>query len=192
MEESTLFYILLPVFIFVARVLDVSINTIRIIYVLAGKKLVATILGFMESLIWLLAIRQIFNHLDNIYSYIAYPAGFACGILVGMRIEERIALGKVIIRIISHENLDPFKNYLIEKKMRYSIINSEGAGGQEIILFTVAKREQMPELEKVMAREIPTAFYTVEAIKSATEVGLVSEQPSRRGIGAWLTSVKRK
>lgn len=192
MDDSTLFYILLPLFIFFARILDVSINTIRIIYVLAGKKYVATVLGFIESLIWLLAIRQIFAHLDNIYSYIAYPAGFACGIFVGMKIEEHIALGKVIIRVISHDDVTSFKNYLVDKKMRYSIINSEGAGGQETILFTVAKREQMPELEKVMALEIPTAFYTVEAIKSANEVGLLAEQPSRRGIGAWLTSIKRK
>lgn len=192
MEESSLFYILLPLFIFFARVLDVSINTIRIIYVMAGKKYISAVLGFLESLIWLLAIRQIFNHMDNLYSYIAYPAGFACGILVGMKIEERIALGKVIIRIISHADIVPVKNYLINKKMRYSIINSEGAGGQETILFTVAKREQVPELEKLMALEIPTAFYTVEAVKSASEVGLLIEKPSRRGIGAWLTSIKRK
>ena len=192
MEDSTLFYILLPLFIFFARILDVSINTIRIIYVLAGKKYIATILGFFESLIWLLAIRQIFNHLDNMYSYIAYPAGFACGILVGMKIEERIALGKLIIRIISKESITPFKNYLIENDLRFSLIQSEGAAGEECILFTVIKREQLSELEDVLRKHVPNAFYTVESVKAANEAGLMPERPSRRGIGTWLTSVKRK
>ncbi|MGK7389238.1 MAG: DUF2179 domain-containing protein [Candidatus Cyclobacteriaceae bacterium M2_1C_046] len=192
MEDSTLFYILLPLFIFFARVLDVSINTIRIIYVLAGKKYMATILGFFESLIWLLAIRQIFEHLDNVYSYIAYPAGFACGILVGMKIEERIALGKVVVRIISSEDMGPFKEHLIANNMRFSLINSQGIKGPETILFTVVKREELSEVENIIKKDIPHAFYTVEGIKSASESGLLIEQPTRRGIGSWLSSVKRK
>jgi hypothetical protein len=93
--------VVLPIFIFIARIADVSINTIRIIYVLGGRRMTSTILGFIESLIWLLAIRQIFEHLDNWAAYIAYPAGFASGILVGMILEERIAYGKVIVRIIT-------------------------------------------------------------------------------------------
>lgn len=192
MEESTLFYIILPIFIFFARVLDVSINTIRIIYVLAGKKYMATILGFFESLIWLLAIRQIFEHLDNIYSYIAYPAGFACGILVGMKIEERIALGKLVIRIITSEDIALFKEHLINKNIRFTIISSEGLKGPETILFTVIKREELEELEGIIRRDIPFAFYTVESVKSANETGIVTEKPSRRGIGSWLSSIKRK
>src|SRR5882757_5917305 len=89
-------YLLLPLLIFLARVTDVSINTIRIIYVLGGRRVTATLLGFFESFIWLMAIRQIFEHLDNWICYVAYPAGFALGIFVGMIIEERIAYGKVI------------------------------------------------------------------------------------------------
>lgn len=190
--DSSLFYIILPLFIFFARVLDVSINTIRIIYVLAGKKYMATILGFFESLIWLLAIRQIFEHLDNVYSYIAYPAGFACGILVGMKIEERIALGKLVVRIISNEDIVPFTRHLLDKNLRYSLIRSEGAKGKETILFTVIKRDELGALEKIIKSDLPNAFYTVESIKSAGEAGLLTEQPSRRGIGSWLSSVKRK
>lgn len=192
MEEATLIYILLPIFIFCARVLDVSINTIRIIYVMAGKKYMATVLGFFESLIWLVAIRQIFNHLDNVYSYIAYPAGFAVGILVGMKIEEKIALGKLIIRIISKENIAPFKQFLVDKDLRYSMIKSEGTTGEESILFTVIKREQLEEIETALRKTIPNAFYTVESVKAASETGLLSEKPSRRGLGTWLTSIKRK
>ena len=86
-------FVLLPFLIFLARIGDVSINTIRIIYVLGGRRMTASLLGFFESFIWLMAIRQIFEHLDNWICYVAYPAGFACGIFVGMMIEERIAYG---------------------------------------------------------------------------------------------------
>lgn len=97
-SENVFSYVLLPLLIFIARITDVSINTIRIIYVLGGRRLTATVLGFFESFIWLMAIRQIFEHLDNWICYVAYPGGFAMGILVGMMIEERIAYGKVIVR----------------------------------------------------------------------------------------------
>ena len=90
-SEWTFSYILLPFLIFFARILDVSINTIRIIFVMNGRKGISTFLGFFESLIWLLAIGQIFQNIDNPASYIAYPLGFASGIFVGMFIEEKLA-----------------------------------------------------------------------------------------------------
>jgi len=62
-------------------------------------------IGFFEAFIWLMAIRQIFAHLDNWICYIAYPAGFASGVMVGMIIEERIAYGKVIVRIITRKEV---------------------------------------------------------------------------------------
>ena len=84
-SENIFSYVLLPCLIFLARIGDVSINTIRIIYVLGGRRWTATMLGFFESFIWLMAIRQIFEHMDNWICYIAYPAGFASIILLQLR-----------------------------------------------------------------------------------------------------------
>ena len=112
-------YVLLPLLIFLARITDVSINTIRIIYVLGGRRLTSTILGFFESFIWLMAIRQIFEHMDNWICYVAYPGGFAMGILVGMMIEERIAYGKVIVRIITRKDVTELIGYL--NKNQFSV-----------------------------------------------------------------------
>ncbi|MDX1628095.1 MAG: DUF5698 domain-containing protein [Fulvivirga sp.] len=183
---------ILPLLIFFARIVDVSINTVRIIFVMTGRKGISTILGFLESLIWLLAIGQIFKHMDNVYSYIAYPAGFAAGIYVGMIIEEKLALGKVVVRIISPENIDSMVSYLQKRRYKYSIISGESDHGQEQIIFTVVERDALPEVKTVIAEEIPSAFYTVESVKSASEAGLLEEKPSRRGLGSWLGSVKRK
>ena len=114
-SETVFSYLLLPLLIFFARIGDVSINTIRIIYVLGGRRWTATLLGFFESFIWLMAIRQIFEHLDNWICYVAYPAGFASGIFVGMIIEERIAYGKVIVRIITRKEINELIGYLNQK-----------------------------------------------------------------------------
>lgn len=184
--------IVVPILIFFARILDVSINTIRIIFVMSGKKYIATLMGFLESLIWLLAIGQIFKHMDNVYCYIAYPAGFAGGIFIGMLIEEKIALGKVIIRVITAENLDSIIAYLNKHQFRFSVVSAESNEGKENLLFAVLKRDHVPVILDEIKRHLPKAFYTIESVKSASETGILTEKPSRRGIGAWLTSVRRK
>src|SRR6187455_1657675 len=130
-SESIFSFILLPVLIFLARITDVSINTIRIIYVLGGRRWTATMLGFFESFIWLMAIRQIFEHLDNWLCYVAYPAGFASGIFIGMIIEERIAYGKVIVRIITRKEVNVLITFLNSMKLRYTHVNAEGPDGHE-------------------------------------------------------------
>jgi uncharacterized protein YebE (UPF0316 family) len=185
-------FVLLPLLIFLARVTDVSINTVRIIFVMSGHKFISTILGFFESLIWLLAIGQIFQHLNNWVSYLAYPGGFAVGILVGMLIEERLALGKVVVRAITSESLSQILPYMESKGLRYTILSGETASGEERILFTVLRRDQLDELLEMFNKHIPQAFYTIESVKKASEHGILAETPSRRGIGSWLGSVKRK
>ena len=191
-DEETFGLVVVPLLVFFARILDVSINTVRIIFVMSGKKYISTLLGFLESLIWLLAIGQIFKHMDNVFCYIAYPAGFAGGILVGMMIEEKIALGKVIIRSITPEDLTVVKKFLLDNNFRYSVVDAESSEGKENLLFAVLKRDHIPEMLEVVKVNLPKAFYTIESVKSASEAGLLIEKPSRRGIGAWLTSSKRK
>ena len=185
--------VILPLMIFFARIVDVSINTIRIIFVMSGRKWISTLLGFFESLVWLLAIGQIFQHIDNIYSYIAYPAGFAAGIFVGMFIEERLAYGKVVVRLITREPLDPLLPFLDEKKWRYVMLNGESHEGAQQILFTVINREHIDLLLERFREHFPSGFYTIESVKSAAETSLLTEKPTgRRSIGSWLGSVKRK
>jgi uncharacterized protein YebE (UPF0316 family) len=186
-------FIILPLLIFIARIGDVSINTIRIIYVLGGRRWTATILGFFESFIWLMAIRQIFEHLDNWICYVAYPAGFASGIFVGMIIEERIAYGKVIVRIITRKDIHALIAYLNSQQFRYTRVNAEGPDGHENLVFTVLERERLESLLATLKEMLPSAFYTVEKVNRAAESGTVVVQESTRwSIGSWLRSVKRE
>jgi len=85
----------LPLLIFFARVCDVSLGTIRIIFISKGIKYLAPIVGFFEILIWLLAISQIMQNLTNPYYYIFYAGGFATGNLVGIILDEKLSIGTV-------------------------------------------------------------------------------------------------
>jgi len=191
-SENIFSYVLLPLLIFSARIFDVSINTIRIIYVLGGRRLTATVLGFFESFIWLMAIREIFEHLDNWICYIAYPGGFAMGILVGMMIEERIAYGKVIIRIITRKDVTELIAYLNKNQFRYTKVNAEGPDGHESLVFTVLERERLEDLLSEMKAILPTAFYTVEKVNRAGEGGTVVQESTRWSIAGWLRGLKRE
>jgi len=171
--------------------MDVSINTIRIIYVLGGRRMTATLLGFFESFIWLMAIRQIFEHLDNWVCYIAYPGGFAMGILVGMMIEERIAYGKVIVRIITRKDVSELIAFLNSQQFRYTRVDSEGLDGPESLVFTVLPRENLEELLTKMKNILPTAFYTVEKVNRAAESGAVVQESTRWSIASWLRDRRR-
>ncbi|MDD1699528.1 MAG: DUF5698 domain-containing protein, partial [Methanoregula sp.] len=97
-------YVIIPLLIFCARICDVSLGTIRVIFISKGIKYLAPIIGFFEVIIWLLAIGQVMNNLTNFVAYGAYGAGFASGTYIGMLIEEKISLGLTSVRIITKKD----------------------------------------------------------------------------------------
>ena len=106
-------WIILPLLIFIARLGDVTMATLRHIFVSKGFKKIVPILGFFEVLIWLVAMRQVFSHLDNVACFIAWAAGFSAGTYLGMYIDERLAIGTQIIRIITAEDIMPLTDALL-------------------------------------------------------------------------------
>lgn len=190
-SEEIFSYLLLPLFIFLARICDVSINTIRIIYMLGGRRITSTLLGFFEAFIWLMAIRQIFQHLDNWACYFAYPAGFASGIFVGMIIEEKIAYGKVIVRIITRKEIAQLISFLNDHDFRYTRVQAEGPNGAENLVFTVLQRERLDDLLTKLKEILPTAFYTIEKVKAAGEGGGLPEERGGFKLYTWLRGIIR-
>lgn len=175
-DNSVFHFIILPILIFMARIVDVSINTIRIIFMLHGKKLLSTLLGFFESLIWLLAISQIFQNLSSWPTYLAYAAGFGSGIYVGMRIEEKLAIGRVVVRVITQVPAGELIEYLREKGYKSTILDAETSEGKVNILFTVIKREILPQTISVIKKFNPNAFYTVEGVKRVSDDDISDEK----------------
>jgi len=162
-------YILLPVLIFMARILDVSIGTIRVVFIMQGNKRLAPIIGFLESFIWLVAVSQIIKNVDNLISYVAFAAGFATGTFMGLIIEEKLAIGKVLIRIITKKAATELIQFLEENNFYFTNVPAEGRYGKVNVLFSVIRRERMSLILQGIKEFNPNAFYTIESVKSATE-----------------------
>ncbi|MFH0866794.1 MAG: DUF2179 domain-containing protein [Bacteroidota bacterium] len=162
-------WVILPILIFLARIVDVSIGTIRLIFVSKGLKAVAPLLGFFEVIIWLLAVSQIMKHLDNIICYIAYGGGFAMGNYVGMYIEEKLSIGNVIIRVIPKSDTTELIHHLMASNFGLTIVDAEGAQQKVKIIFSVIKRENANQFVSIINEYNPHAFYTIEEVKSVSE-----------------------
>jgi uncharacterized protein YebE (UPF0316 family) len=169
-------FIVLPLLIFLARIVDVSINTLRIIYMLHGKKLIAPILGFFEALVWILVISQVFQNLGSPLTYVAYSAGFGMGIFVGMLIEDKLAIGKVVVRIITQKDDAELIQFMNENNFRYSNVSADSENGAVNILFTVIKREDLKETLQAVKLYNPQAFYTVEGVKKVSDDDIANEK----------------
>ncbi len=162
-------WIILPLLIFMSRLADVSLATLRHIFISKGYKTLVPVLGFFEVPIWLIAIRQIFNNVDSVVCYIAWAAGFSAGTYLGMYLEEKLALGMQIIRIITSDDTDKLVEAFKNCKQGITVVNGYGAIGPVKVIFTVVKRTNKNEIIKLIHIHAPDAFYSVEEIKSSSQ-----------------------
>jgi uncharacterized protein YebE (UPF0316 family) len=183
-------YFILPILIFLARIFDVSIATLRIIFVMNGKKFLAPLLGFFESLVWLIAIGQIIQNIDNWVSYLAFASGFATGTFVGILIEEKLALGNLVVRVITRKEAIELIDFLKNNNYQYSIVEAEGKYGKVNILFSVIKRSQVKRLLNAIKMYNPQAFYTIESVKSVSETGIQAQNANYKGFK--MLNLKRR
>ena len=158
-------YIILPVLIFTARIFDVSLDTIRVIMVSKGYRKLAPYVGFFQVLIWIITITRIMENLDNWLTYVAYAAGFGMGTYVGMWIEERIAMGNELLRVITRAPADDLIKVLREKGYMVTVADGHGRDGAVGILFLVIKRKVLNEVVDLIKEYNPMAFYTVEDMR---------------------------
>ena len=169
MEELTTSFdvyawVVIPLLIFIARVADVSMGTIRVIFVARGLKYLAPIVGFFEVLIWLLAMSQIMQNLSNPVCYIAYSGGFAMGNFIGMLIAEKLSLGIVLIRVITNKDAANLIEYLKTADYGVTIIPGQGKMGKVQVIFTIVPRREVKRVIDLVKRFNPQAFYTIEEI----------------------------
>lgn len=162
-------WIILPLLIFFARIMDVSIGTLRLIFVSKGYKFYAPLLGFFEVVIWLLAIGQIMQHLDNFMCYIAYGLGFATGNFLGIYLDEKLSLGTVLIRVVPRYDTSVLINHLREQNFGASAVDIEGMSGKLKMIFTIVKRKDINDVMKIIREHNPHAFVTIEDVKTARE-----------------------
>lgn len=161
--------VILPLMIFLARVLDVSLATIRIVFISKGFKHLAPVIGFFQILIWLLAIGQIFQNLTNFIYYIAYAGGFATGTYLGMYLESKLSIGTEIVRIITKKNAIELAEALKTEGYEITYSEAEGIDGQVMVIYCVIDRHDIDGVIEMIKKYNPNAFYSIEDIKFVSE-----------------------
>ena len=158
-------YLILPFLIFLARISDVTLDTLRIIFISKGMKRIAPVLGFFEVLIWIIAITRIFENLNNWTCYFGYAAGFAIGSYVGIVVEEKLALGVELIRIITQKDATSLIKTLADQGYGITHMTANGNKGEVGIIYSVIKRSDLKKFVEFMRKYNPKAFYTIEDIR---------------------------
>jgi len=168
--QSDLFiWVLLPLLIFISRIMDVSIGTMRLIFVSKGFKYIAPILGFFEVTIWLVAMGQIMQHLNNFMCYVAYGGGFAMGNYVGIVLEEKMSIGTVLIRVLPKTDVSQLIQKLRENNFAVTTVDVEGMSGQVKMLMSIINRKHGKEYINIVQNHNPKAFYTIEDINTVKQ-----------------------
>lgn len=152
--------------VFLARVADVSLGTFRTIVVFRGHKWLAVLIGFFETLIWLVAAAQVLKDLNHWYLAVAYAGGFAAGNYVGMWLEARFAIGTELIRCISYHK-DQLAEHLREQGYQAISIDGDMGEGKDVeVIFIIEKRKKVPRIINAINAFDPGAIYSISDIKS--------------------------
>lgn len=172
-------WVIIPGLIFFARICDVTLGTLRIVFISKGNKIVAPILGFLEVLIWLIAITQVMENLNNVASYLAWAGGFAMGNFLGLRVEQKLALGQMVVRVITVEPADDLIRILSEHGYRLTCIDARGTRGKVNLLFLIVKRKKLQHVLDIIRDYNPQAFYSVEDVRSVSDVEIPQSEKER-------------
>lgn len=167
----------LPLIIFFGRIVDVSLGTLRIIFVSKGEKYKAPIVGFFEVFIWIVVISQVLSRANDLISYLSYAAGYAAGNFVGILIEQRIAFGVILFRVFTRKEGMKLVRDLNAKGFGSTCLKGHGSLSEVDVVESVFDRKQMKDVEKVVTEFDPNAFYIIEDIRSKQR-GIFGKTPS--------------
>jgi len=149
-------------FIMGMRICDVSIGTIRTILVVQGRKYLAGIAGSVEVLIWVFAIRYIFQNLDETINLFGYAAGFGLGNILGITIEQKIGLGYAQLNIISRFATEKIAETLRGEKFGVTILPAQGVSGDVSIIVMIVPRKLQKKIISRVESIDKTAFITIQ------------------------------
>ncbi len=151
--------------IFALRVADMTFDTLRVLFVMRGRKGISWGLGFIQSVIYVVAISSVLGNLDNPLNIIGYAAGFATGNVFGMLIEERLAIGHTQVQIISPRRGTLLANTLREAGFGVTEIPARGKDGMVSMLSVSVLRKDVGKIEGLVHQSDPEAFVTTEEVR---------------------------
>ena len=181
--------LLTGIIIFFARIVDVSLGTLRTISIIQGRTWVSFWLGFGEIIIWLWVISTVVPHIREIpVLAIFYAFGFASGNMVGIRLERWLAFGHIIIRVISKEHFKEMADTVRKAGFAVTTFQGEGMSGPVIELYIVCRRRELREIIRMVHSIEPGAFYITEQVGEVSKV----YRPIMTPVTGWRAILKKK
>ena len=157
---------LLPIIVFFGRICDVTLGTLRIIFVSKGERKKAPVVGFFEVFIWVFIISQIFSHTNSWIAYLAYAGGYAVGNFIGILVENKIAFGFVLLRIYTKNDGQYLSHLLHKNNFGSTCFKGKGAISDVDVIETVITRKSQQQVKTIIDDFDPNAFYVIEDIRS--------------------------
>lgn len=163
-------WVILPLLIFLARVCDVTMETIRIVFISKGIRILAAVIAFFEIVIWLLAVEVVMKDLSNIANFLAFALGFATGTYIGLVVEEKLSLGMVILRIVTTDkSRDAITAYLQAENHGVTCLDARGSRGTVTMILSLVKRSDLSHIMRGIDRINPRAFFSIEDVRYVNE-----------------------
>ena len=154
-------------FIFAARITDVSIGTMRTILLVKGQRRIASVLGFFEVMIYLIVLGKVVGNIDKPVLILAYCLGYATGNIIGSKIEEKLSIGRLVVQVIVKERLDELVQSLRDAGFGVTIIEGEGMDGKSYMLNIILDRKQIKKLYEIIDGCDCGAFITTMDVRSS-------------------------
>jgi len=173
--------VIMPLLIIVARVMDVSLGTVRVIAINRGDKHLAPLIGFFEVLIWLIVINQLLSSFQHWTWYVAYAIGFASGTFIGMSISEKFTMGKAVVRIMTETSGTDLIRELEKNNYKMAVVKTTFNTHKGVMLFVTIDSDELDELLKLVHNNNPKAVFSVEDVRRVSyELVSLRKRPTRK------------
>jgi len=170
--------VFIPLLILVINILYISLLTIRTMFTLKGQRYYASATSAAEAFVFVLGIGLVIDNLDNLLNLFAYAGGFSIGILLGTRIEDRLALGYITVKVISKHCDYPLPQLLRRKGFGVTSWLGEGRGGQRLVMEILSSRKDQKDLYSYIVSCDPEAF-------------VISYEPQHFRGGFWVKNLRK-
>lgn len=183
-------YLGVPLLIFLARAIDTTLGTLRIVMIMRGNRQAVRLIGFIEVLLWVIAIGQIIQNLNNWAGYLAWALGYTVGSMVGFKIEEKLALGKHQLRIITAQPVTGFLEALQKLNQGYTVFDGMGSKGPVKQIFLILNRQNNAEITQLVKQHIPASFCSVSDVM-ATDSGVFNTKKREFNLSGLLLPLRK-
>ncbi len=169
--------------IFVLRCVDVSLGTLRLILTVQGRRALSSVIGFVEVSVFITAVASVVAGPLDLLRVLAYGGGFAAGTWLGMTVDRYLALGDVIVRVISRSHEQLLKA-LTSAGFGVTLVEGRGGRGSAVgVLFSVCRRRRLPEMIRIVSRVDRSAIVNVQDIRQQHHGYFTPKRPAMTAMG---------